>query len=252
MMVTSPVTAGQRVGVDAVYMISIAGWNIARAKVDIAIDGGQYDASLFMQPSGVAKIITAVRTNVSATGRIGRNGASPARYKVFAEETDKPVRVDMAMSRGRVTSLDARPPLKKRAGRIPVTSRHKRGIVDPMSAGLLPIRRSDGRDACNRTLEIFDGWTRYDVRLGFARMETISTDGFSGNVPVCRARWVPVAGHRPDKAEVKYLERNRMLEMAVLPLPKAGIAIPLRVKIGTPNGTIIIQPTRIRLSGAGA
>jgi len=61
-----PASAGERVSVDAVYMISIAGWNIARANVDIAIDNGRYDASLFMKPSGVAKIVTAVRTSVSA------------------------------------------------------------------------------------------------------------------------------------------------------------------------------------------
>jgi hypothetical protein len=247
-----PAAANSRVTVDAVYMISIAGWNIARASVDISIDRGRYDAKLSMKPSGVAQIVTAVRTWVSSSGRISRGRILPTEYDVRAEETDQPVRVDMRMRSGNVTSLRASPPLKERPGRIPVTNAHKRGIVDPMSSGLLPIRRADGRDACEHTLEIFDGWTRYDVRLYFKRMEQVRTDGFSGTVPVCGARWVPVSGHRPNKPEVQYLANNKRLEMAVLPLPNAGVAIPFRVSIGTPNGTISIQPTRMRLSGAGA
>jgi len=69
---------------------------------------------------------------------------------------------------------------------------------------------------------------------------------------VCGARWVPVSGHRANKPEVQYLANNKQLEMAVLPLPNAGVAIPFRVSIGTPNGTIIIKPSLMRLSGAGA
>lgn len=244
--------ASSRVSVDATYMISIAGWNIARASVELAVNGQNYDASLFMKPSGVAQIVTAVRTTVASEGRIRSGRILPSAYQVRAAETDQPVRVDMRMRSGTVTSLRASPPLKQRPGRVPVTGAHKRGIVDPMSAGLLPIRRADGRDACDHTLEIFDGWTRYDVRLYYKGTERVSTEGFSGTIPVCGARWVPVAGHRPNKPEVQYLANNKRLEMSVLPLPNARVAIPYRVSIGTPNGTIVIQPTQMRLSGAGA
>jgi len=254
-VVAAPVqtaTANSRVTVDAVYMISIAGWNIARASLDLTVDRRRYYASLFMKPSGVAQIVTAVRTSVAAEGQIGRGRISPSDYEVRAAETDQPVSVDMRMRSGTVTSLRAAPPLKQRPGRVPVTDAHKRGIVDPMSAGLLPISRADGRDACDHTLKIFDGWTRYDVRLYFKGTEQVATEGFSGTIPVCGARWVPVAGHRPQKPEVQYLANNEQLEMSVLPLPNAGVAIPFRVSIGTPNGTILIQPQRMSLSGTGA
>lgn len=247
-----PASASGRVSVDAGYMISIAGWNIAQVDLDLNVDGQRYDASLAMKPTGVAQIVTAVRTSVGAEGRIARGRVLPSTYQVRADEIDQPVRVDMKMRDGNVSSLRASPPLRQDRARVPVTNAHKRGIVDPMSSGLIPIRRADGRDACDHTLEIFDGWTRYDVRLYYKGTETVSTDGYSGTIPVCGARWVPVAGHRPDKKEVQYLAENKRLEMSVLPLPNAGIAIPFRVSIGTPNGIIVIQPTQMRLSGAGA
>lgn len=244
--------ARSTVTVDADYQISIAGWNVARVDVDLSVDGRRYDGSLFMQPNGVAQIVTAVKTSVAANGRISRGRILPGSYRVRATDTRRPVSVDMRLNGGTVTSLRASPPLRDQPGRVPVTSAHKRGIVDPLSSGLIPIRRADGRDACDHTLEIFDGWTRYDVRLYFKGTERVSTEGYSGTIPVCGARWVPVAGHRPGKKEVRYLANNKQLEMSVLPLPNAGVAIPYRVSIGTPNGTILIQPTRMRLSGAGA
>ncbi|WP_157961883.1 DUF3108 domain-containing protein [Acuticoccus kandeliae] len=241
--------------VDAVYEISIAGWGIARANMQMKMTGdaarGAYDAELFMQPKGVAKIVTAVRTSVSAAGETNRGKVLPTNYRVRAEEIRQPVAVDMKMSQGSVTSLRAVPPLKSLPGRVPVTNAHRRNIVDPLSSGLLPIKSADASDACRNTLEIFDGWTRYNVKLYFKRTENVATSGYNGPVTVCGARWVPVSGHRPAKKEVQYLEQNRALEMSVVPLPEAGVAIPYRVSIGTPNGEILIEPSQMRISSAG-
>jgi len=245
------VAASPSVKVDGTYEISIAGWGLARATLDMTYENGRYDADLLMVPKGVARIVTAVRTSVAAAGEVRGSNVLPSRYKVRATQTSKPVSVDMSMRRGTVTRVSARPPLKRLPGRVAVTNGHKRNIVDPLSSGLMPIRTQDGRDACKRTLKIYDGWTRYDVRLSFKGHRQVSTEGFSGKVAVCAARWVPVSGHRPAKKEVKYLAANTNLEMTVVPIPDAGVAIPYSVTIGTPNGTIQIEPSRLQISGTG-
>lgn len=247
----APFAAAASVKVDGTYEISIAGWGLARATLDMTYDRGKYDADLLMVPKGVARIVTAVRTTVAAAGNVRGQKVLPSRYQVRATETKRPVAVDMAMRGGAITKVSARPPLKRLPGRIEVTNAHKRGVVDPLSSGLFPIRTKDGRDACNRTLKIYDGWTRYDVRLSYKGQRQVTTDGFSGKVAVCAARWVPVSGHRPGKKEVKYLARNTDLEMTVVPIPAAGIAIPYSITIGTPNGKIRIEPSRLRISGTG-
>ncbi|MEM8552829.1 MAG: DUF3108 domain-containing protein [Pseudomonadota bacterium] len=237
--------------VEAVYEISIAGWGLARANLNLNYNRGRYEADLFMKPKGVARIVTAVRTSVAAAGRVRGQRILPSRYSVRADETDRPVAVDMTLRSGTVSKLSARPPLKSRPGRVQVTRAHRSNIVDPLSSGLFPIRTADGRDGCQRTLKIFDGWTRYDVRLSYKGQRRVSTKGYEGTVAVCAARWVPVSGHRPRKKEVQYLQRNRDLEMTLLPIPSARIAIPYSVTIGTPNGRIRIEPSRIDISGTG-
>ncbi|MEM8852225.1 MAG: DUF3108 domain-containing protein [Pseudomonadota bacterium] len=243
--------ASSKVTVDANYEISIAGWAIAKASLDFSMSGDRYEADLFMRPKGVAKIVTAVRTSVQAEGRVKGGKVLPTRYNVKADETRRPVRVNMTLRSGNVSKLNARPKLKKLDGRVPITNAHRRSIVDPLSSGLLPIRTANGRDACDRTLNIFDGWTRYDVRLYYKGTRSVSTKGYRGKAVVCGARWIPVAGHRPHKKEVRYLANNKRLEMTVIPLPAAGVAIPYSVSIGTPNGEIRIEPSKMSISGAG-
>ncbi len=238
------------VKVKASYEISIAGWGLARANLDLNITGNAYEADLFMEPKGVGRIVTAVKTSVSAAGNLAGNTVQPSFYSVRATETDKPVSVDMSMRAGTVTKVDARPPLKERPGRVPVTTAHKRNIVDPLSSGLFPVSKADASDACNHTLKIYDGWTRYDVRLRYKGQRNVSTEGFSGSAAVCAARWVPVSGHRPRKPEVEYLEKNTDLEVTVVPVGN-GFAIPYSVGIGTPNGRIVIEPSSMRISPAG-
>lgn len=248
-LAASPAVAD--IKVDATYEISIAGWGIARSTLDFTLDKSGYKASLFMRPKGVATIVTAVRTSVSAAGQTSRGRVLPTAYSVSAEEIKRPVRVNMAMRAGNVTSLRASPGLKEMPGRVPVTNAHKRGIVDPLSAGLIPAKSPDGRDACNYRMEIFDGWTRYDVKLYYKGMRDVSATGFSGKGVVCGARWVPVAGHRPNKQEVQYLARNKALEVTVVPLPGADFVIPWGVRIGTPNGEILIEPSAFKITGTG-
>lgn len=246
----SPVAAAPMT-VNATYEISLAGWGIARANLDFKMSKGKYDASLFMKPKGVARVVTAVRTSVAASGRVRRGVVQPSRYSVRADEIDRPVAVTMSLNSGSVRSLKATPPLKKRPDRVAINKSHQRGIVDPFSAALLPIRSADGRDACNHTMKIFDGWTRYDVRLSFAGTEQVSTNGYTGRAVVCNARWVPVAGHRRNKKEVQYLARNKRLKLWAIPLPAERVAIPYKVSIGTPNGTILIEPSKMQINGAG-
>ncbi|WP_420391860.1 DUF3108 domain-containing protein [Acuticoccus sp.] len=243
--------AAAKVSVDGTYEISIAGWGIARATVDLTIANGKYDATLFMAPKGVAKIVTAVRTSVDASGALRRGDVLPNTYNVSADEIDRPVRVAMRMNGGTVSSLKAQPPLKALDGRIAVTNAHRRGIVDPLSSGLIPAKAADARDACDHTMKIFDGWTRYDVKLYYKGERKVATEGYSGSASVCGARWVPVAGHRPHKREVQYLAANKALEVTVVPLPGTGYAIPYAVRIGTPNGEIKIEPSQLAITGTG-
>jgi hypothetical protein len=51
--------------------------------------------------------------------------------------------------------------------RIKVTDAHKRGVIDPLTAVLLPAPKGLHPDSCKRTIPIYDGRDRYDLVLDY-------------------------------------------------------------------------------------
>ena len=74
----------------------------------------------------------------------------------------------MGLQAGNVAAIDIAPPLDDKPDRVPIAEPHKRGVVDPVSALLMPVAgRGEPMDPenCNRILPVFDGASRFDVTL---------------------------------------------------------------------------------------
>ncbi len=56
----------------------------------------------------------------------------------------------------------------------------------------------------------------------------------------CAARYVPVAGHRPDRESVQYMADNKRLEVWLAPVDGTDLFVPYRISIGTKIGDLII------------
>lgn len=252
MAVSGVVAAHAQTKVVGDYRISFAGILLASAQVTLDLDARSYDADISMEPSGLGSIVTAIRTRIEADGAIRRDNVEPRNYFVEARDSKKGVRVTMSMRGGSVRGLDAKPPLKAHPQRVEVRAGDKRGITDPLSSGLMPYPASAGLGpaACNRTLKIFDGWTRYDVKLSYRRMEQVSAGDYVGPAAVCGARWVPISGHREGRKEVEYLRANKGLEASLIPIPGHDFLFPYRISIQTRNGRIDVQARTLKVTGS--
>jgi hypothetical protein len=144
----------------------------------------------------------------------------------------------MGLGGGSVRQLSAIPELSERDDRVPIKSSHKRGVMDPLSAALLPVAAS-GEKVCNRTLPIFDGWTRYDIRLAYAGTKAVSVPGFKGDAVVCSARWVPVAGHREGRESTRFMADNRDLEAWFVPAGE-NLMLPFKIAVQTMKGRLVV------------
>jgi len=150
------------------------------------------------------------------------------------------------MSGGSIVAVEADPPLRNVPDRIPVTPAHKRRVVDPIGAFVVALGNSspaDGDQICDRTVPVFDGWQRYNVRLFYKDTRTVvGHDGsYSGDVIVCGARYVPIAGHRPGRGTVQYMADNKRLEVWLVPVENTGLYLPYRVLVGTQFGDLVVR-----------
>jgi hypothetical protein len=128
---------------------------------------------------------------------------------------------------------------------VPVTDAHRKGVVDPMSAGLMPVAGKGevvAPDACKRKLAVFDGRQRADIDLVYKRMDQVKADkGYQGPVVVCTVLYNPIAGHRPERPEIKYLIAQRDMEMWLAPIAGTRVLVPFRFSVPTPFGLGVLQ-----------
>ena len=100
-------------------------------------------------------------------------------------------------------------------------------------------------EACDRNVAVFDGHTRYNLRLGFKRLDTVKSDqGYEGRVVVCSAKFSPVAGYDPKHFLVTYLASQRDIEIWLAPIDGSRLLVPYRVSMPTPMGLGILQANK--------
>ena len=86
-------------------------------------------------------------------------------------------------------------------------------------------------------MAIFDGHTWYNLRLEFERFSTAHpVEGYQGQVVVCSAKFLPVAGYDPKHFLVTYLAAQHETEIWLAPLGDTRVLVPYRASISTPMG----------------
>src|SRR5262249_27197696 len=188
---------------EARYSVTIAGIPVGQGVwiADIAED--QYTTAASGRITGLARVLTDGEGFGASRGRVHAGRLTPATYALTVTADRRPDEVRMAFAAGRVKDLQVWPPAADTPGRVPLTEAHRRGVIDPLSAGLLFVGGTGevvSQDACRRTVPIFDGRQRYDLTLAFKRMDQVKAEkGYEGPVVVCMVVYQPLAGHRADR-----------------------------------------------------
>jgi hypothetical protein len=154
--------------------------------------------------------------------------------------------ITMVLDEGSVKELAAAP--LPSSARVPVTEANRHGIVDPLTAMLFSVAAAGeglSQEACWRTLPIFDGHQRYDLKLAFKRMDKVTAEkGYAGPVVVCSLRYEPIVGHIASNALVKYLSEGREMEMALAPVAGTRLLAPFRLSVVSMLANLVIEANR--------
>ncbi|BDL41921.1 MULTISPECIES: DUF3108 domain-containing protein [Methylorubrum] len=238
-------------GVAVDYSVNLAGIPIGNAQLTGAFDGARYRMDVSAVLTGLVGAVTGGQGSARSSGSIAA-APLPSAFSIATRTSSSGIAVRMALANGNVTQAEVTPPLLDTGDRVPVTAAAKRGVIDPASALMMPARaRADLTDPenCNRTLPVFDGATRFNVVLSYGETRQVEKPGYSGPVLVCNARYVAIAGHRPDRPGVKFMEDNRDMSVWLAPVEGTRVLVPLRIAVRTTLGTNIIEATRWTRTG---
>lgn len=235
------------------YSVSMIGLTIGSATV-IGNFSGTYRIEATTKLSGLAALMSSSKGSAASTGSVVKGQVQASTYATTSANSEITRTVRMAINGGTVKAFDISPPFEDKPGRVPLTEESQRGIVDPLSAVIMGIPADQplvGPSACNRTLPIFDGYTRFNVTLAYTGTRQVKTRGYSGPVSVCAARFVPLAGHRPERAATKYMINNRQMEVWLVPVEKAHLVVPYRIAVQTQVGMLVIEAQEFSVDGNG-
>jgi len=248
-----PAQAAGPVTIVTKYDLTIAGIPLGGLKFHSDIDGRSYTLSGHGESSRLVKLIANYEGRAKSAGALAGVQVLPADYELKFRGGDKKQSVDMHFADGAIDQLEIHPPAKPSRTSVPVEPMHRVGVIDPMSALIMPLPQGeiDGESACNRRLPIFDGRYRYDVVLSFKRTETVRTGGKSKQrmtLYVCKIKYEPIAGHKPTRKTTIFWQSNEGMEMWLAPVVSAGLFVPYRVVAPARIGTVVLSLSKLKVS----
>jgi hypothetical protein len=243
---------------EASYTITFARIPVGNIVTVLELGASEYAVSATGHAGGVMRSLVSGEAAFAARGTVKDGRAVPASFTSRIAAADENVDVTMVLNDGAVEKLTVVPP--PASDRVPVTEADRRGIVDPLSAFLLPRPPAPANgvagaelspDACQRTLPIFDGLQRYDVKLAYKRMDKVAADkGYAGPVVVCSVGYQPIAGYRPSTPLIKYISEGREMEIAFAPIARARMLAPFQVSVMSLLANLVIKADRFEATVA--
>jgi hypothetical protein len=231
----------------ATYNVSLLGLPIGTANTTGELSRTAYRIEANAKLSGLATLVANSKGAATGSGAIAGGHILSASYAVTAANSAMTRTMRMSLAGSAVTAVDISPPFEDKPDRIPIRDQDKRGVIDPLGAFVFPVVGADplvGPAACNRTVPVFDGYTRFDVRLAYIGQRRVAATGYSGPVAICAVRYVPIAGHRPDRPGTKFMAENKNIEIWLAPVESARVLLPYRISVKTMIGTAVIEASQ--------
>ncbi len=240
-------TPAAAASLDARYDVSLLGLTLGTASLSGGIDGSSYKLDVAAKLTGLVGGFTGGRGSGAASGSLSGGKLSPASFAVSSASSSESRTVRMALDANSVAAVEIEPPIDSKPDRVPLNDGHRRNIVDPLSAFLMPVVGKNLASACNRTLPIFDGAARYDIKLTSAGTREVKLDGYSGPVAICQVRYVPIAGHRALRPSTKFMIENKDITTWLAPVAGTNLMVPVRVSVKTMIGTAVLEASSFKV-----
>ena len=231
---------------DADYAITFARLPVGSFTLSVTYGADDYSIAVTARAGGVMRVLADGEASMTTRGAVRDGRSVPISFSSKVISGTATEEVSMLLEDGNVKELVVTP--AREGEPAPATVAERRGIIDPLTAMLVPTAGAGeplAAEACERRLPIFDGFNRYDLTLAFKRMDKISAEkGYAGPVIVCTLSYRPIGGQSDSTPLVKYLSEGREMEIALAPIPGLAMLAPVRFSVASSLASLIITATR--------
>jgi len=242
----------------AVYSIRFAGIKLGEFEVWSNINNESYS----LRGKGKLKFITGrlfeIKGGTTSAGAVTENGPKPASFAFNFKTKKRRGELAMMFENDSVAYVMAKPPFSNSSKIIPVTEAHVKGVLDPLSAIFFTAKtsnRNEDGSVCPGRIPVFDGKQRFDLVLTHKKTIQVKKKrrkkGYKGPAVVCRIKYVPIAGYKPDNSGVQFMATTEDIEVWLIEVPKSGMFVPYHVTVPTPYGTASATSTAFQVEIPG-
>jgi hypothetical protein len=237
----------------AVYRVDLAGFNLGDFRLTTQFRGTDYEMRGEGRFSVLAGLVFDWRGTTASKGRFNGTGPEPAMYSLNFQGGDKSQQLRMTFDGGAVTQISRVPKKRPNPHVIPITKEQLEGVLDPMTAAFLYARSGNPNGdpkVCDQTIPVFDGEARFNLILKPKRtvkLKKNSSTGYSGFAAVCRVKFIPISGYRPDNPGIKLMSETNEIEVWLVSLPGTEMYVPYRIALPTLVGFGYVTSTSFQI-----
>jgi hypothetical protein len=237
------------------FDVRFAGLTVGEATFNIDYDATSYSIKARGKTAGIVDVFSPGKGKAISQGTFDASKVVAQKHFVEYEEPDKTSALEIAFSGGgveKVNIIAGKQRSKKGRRWIKIEPEQLKSVIDPASTLVIPVApdaAGNGQAVCNRTFNLYDGDTRYDIALKYKSTRQIATEGFKGTAFVCQLRYIPVSGHRRKEKNIEYMAANEDMEIWLAPIAGTSLFTPIRVDVPTWVGTVVAYPTYFGASG---
>jgi hypothetical protein len=229
----------------AVYKVNFAGMKLGKFRAWAEFSGNDYSirSKTNLELGFIIKgLFFKLDGGAQSTGSVSTASVRPEAYSLYFKTKKTRGHLAMEFDGNSVSRVKFNPPVYNNPKSVPVTKRHVTGVLDPLSAVFIPAAAKNGgidKSICRQKAAIFDGRHRYNLTLTYKRTVQVKgkrAKGYRGPALICRVKYTPIAGHRPDDEGLRFMQKTQDIEAWFVPVPGTKFYVPYHVSMPTPYG----------------
>jgi len=231
--------------VAANFTVYLGGVLFIEGGFDARILRDDYHLSTQMKTTGLAGRFYPADYQLTSEGRLAAEHIEPRRFYSYTKAEGDERHLTMTYSKARVPHLSATPPYS-RDDLKEVNPALQLNTQDPISVLLVPV--SGATDPCERTIPVFDGRRRFNLKLSYQGTKKMTIPDSaeaarpakSVNAVVCSIRYEAIAPAEKKRRFTKMLRQNNDMKVWLAPFDGARVYMPVRFELGTPFGSAVL------------
>lgn len=231
------------------FEVKAGGIPVGEMSFTIVSDRKNYTVTGTGRTKGIAKWFSSGNAKMKSQGSLINDIVNAKSHSITVTDGKKIETLNMALENGSITSIAMKPDKTKKHLKdkyYTISDADFQSIIDPVSTLVLPVpyeKANDPKHACNHTHRVYDGETRYDMKLSYKKKTKVNISGYKGWVYVCRLEYLPVSGHKKSNKNVKRMAKNKDMEIWIAPIQATNVFTPIHINIPTWIGRFTAEAT---------